>query len=115
MFFSFLHNTDKRFAPVIDDIKNQRAIVLSPDCDTIVLSEIILNNGYAETKEDADFIASTIVHRQKELGRLPSLFDPTEKTFRSNTRFFGQIRVKSYQKGYMLHARSLVKGPMWIL
>lgn len=63
MFLSFLHNIDRRHSSVIEDIKNRRAVVLSPDCKEKDLSEIIFNNGYAETEEDASFIASVLVNR----------------------------------------------------
>lgn len=86
MFLSFLHNIDRRHASVIEDIKNRRAVVLSPDCKEKDLSEIIFNNGYAETEEDASFIASVLVNRQKESGRLPSLYTLQK-------RLFGQVPV----------------------
>ena len=86
MFLSFLHNIDKRHASVIEDIKNRRAVVLSPDCREKDLSEIIFNNGYAESEKDADFIASVLVNRQKENGRLPSLYTLQK-------RLFGQVPV----------------------
>lgn len=84
MFFSFLRSFDKRNAVVNDNIKNERAIVLSADCDEKVLSEIIFNNGYAESKDDADFIASILAKRQKEYGKLPSLYTLQK-------RLFGQV------------------------
>lgn len=86
MFLSFLHNIDRRHASVIEDIKNRRAVVLSPDCKEKDLSEIIFNNGYAETEEDASFIASVLVNRQKESGRPPSLYTLQK-------RLFGQVPV----------------------
>lgn len=84
MFLSFLHNIDKRHASVIEDLKNRRAVVLSPDCREKDLSEIIFNNGYAESEKDADFIASVLVTRQKENGQLPSLYTLQK-------RLFGQV------------------------
>ena len=84
MFLSFLHNIDKRHASVIEDIKNRRAVVLSPECREKDLSEIIFNNGYAESEKDANFIASVLVTRQKENGHLPSLYTLQK-------RLFGQV------------------------
>lgn len=84
MFLSFLHNIDKRHASVIEDLKNRRAVVLSPDCREKDLSEIIFNNGYAESEKDANFIASVLVTRQKENGHLPSLYTLQK-------RLFGQV------------------------
>lgn len=81
MFLSFLRNVDKRHTLVIEDINNERAVVLSPECNTKTLSEIIYNDGYAETKEDADFIASVLINRQKKEGRLPSLFALQKRAF----------------------------------
>lgn len=81
MFFSFLHNINRRFAPVKEDIKNERVVVLSPDCNEKTLSEIILNNGYAETEIDADSIASILIERQKKFGRLPSLYTLQKRAF----------------------------------
>ncbi len=86
LFISLLHNVDRRNASVVADIENKRAVVLSPGCDTSLLSEIIYNDGYAETKEDADFIASVLVERQKKKGRLPSLFTLQK-------RAFGQVKA----------------------
>jgi cell division protein FtsW (lipid II flippase)/cell division protein FtsI/penicillin-binding protein 2 len=86
MFLSFLHNIDKRHASVIEELKNRRAVVLSPDCREKDLSEIIFNNGYAESEKDADFIASVLVNRQKENGQLPSLYTLQK-------RLFGQVPV----------------------
>ena len=74
LFISLLHNIGKRNASVIADIEGGRAVVLSPDCDTSLLSGIIYDDGYAETKEDADFIASVLVERQRKNGQLPSLY-----------------------------------------
>ena len=55
--------------------------VLSPDCNEKTLSNIIFNDGYAETLEDADFIASVLIQRQNELGRLPSLYTLQKRAF----------------------------------
>lgn len=81
MFLTFLSNFDKRNESVIKDIQDGNAIVLSPDCDTIVLAEIIDNNGYADTLPDAVYIASVLKKRQKELGRLPSLYTLQKRAF----------------------------------
>lgn len=80
LFLSFLYHIDRRHVSVIDDINNQRAIVLSPDCNDTSLSEIIFNNNYAFSAADADFIAAVLVERQKE-GRLPSLFTLQKRAF----------------------------------
>lgn len=81
MFLAFLSNFDKRNESVIEDIQDGNAVVLSPDCDTIVLAEIIDNNGYADTLPDAVYIASVLKKRQKELGRLPSLYTLQKRAF----------------------------------
>ena len=85
MFLFFLRNVDSRHASVINDIENRKAVVLSPECDASVLSEIIVTNGYADST-DADFIASVLVERQKA-GRLPSLYTLQK-------RMFGQIPAR---------------------
>ena len=81
MFVSFLSNIDKRNESVIKDIQDGNAVVLSPDCNEKTLSKIVFNDGYAETKEDADFIASILIQRQNELGRLPSLYTLQKRAF----------------------------------
>ena len=81
MFLTFLSNFDKRNESVIKDIQDGNAVVLSPDCNEKTLSNIIFNDGYAETKEDADFIASVLIQRQNELGRLPSLYTLQKRAF----------------------------------
>lgn len=86
MFLSFLRNVDKRHALVIEDIRNDRAVVLSPECDEKTLSEILYNNNYTEQKQDADFIASVLIKRQNEFGQLPSLYTLQK-------RLFGQVPV----------------------
>lgn len=86
LFISLLHHVDHRNESVVADIENKRAVVLSPDYDTSLLSEIIYNDGYAETKKDADFIASVLIDRQKKKGRLPSLFTLQK-------RAFGQVKA----------------------
>lgn len=86
MFLSFLRNVDKRHASVIEDIKNERAVVLSPECSEKTLSDILYNNNYTEQKADADFIASVLIKRQNELGQLPSLYTLQK-------RLFGQVPV----------------------
>ena len=86
MFLSFLHNIDKRLSSVNEDINNDRAIVLDSDCNEKKLSEIIFNDGYAETKKDADFIASVLINRQNE-NRFPSLYTLQK-------RAFGQVPIK---------------------
>lgn len=81
MFVSFLSNIGKRNESVIKDIEDGNAVVLSPDCDEKTLSMIIDNNGYADTLPDADYIASVLKKRQKELGRLPSLYTLQKRAF----------------------------------
>ena len=81
MFVSFLSNIDKRNESVIKDIEDGNAVVLSPDCDEKTLSMIIDNNGYADTLSDAEYIASVLKQRQKELGRLPSLYTLQKRAF----------------------------------
>lgn len=81
MFYSFLRHVDKRLDVVTKSINDSTAVVLSPNCDTAVLSKIIFTNNYVETKKDADFIAATLVSRQKEEGRLPSLFILQKRAF----------------------------------
>lgn len=86
MFHGLLNKLDKRHASVIDDIKNERAVVLSPECSEKTLSDILYNNNYTELKEDADFIASVLIKRQNELGQLPSLYTLQK-------RLYGQVPV----------------------
>ena len=81
MFVSFLSSIDKRNESVIKDIEDGNAVVLSPDCDEKTLSIIIDNNGYADTLPDADYIASVLKKKQKELGRLPSLYTLQKRAF----------------------------------
>ena len=81
MFVSFLSNIGKRNESVIKDIEYGNAVVLSPDCDEKTLSMIIDNNGYADTLPDADYIASVLKKKQKELGRLPSLYTLQKRAF----------------------------------
>lgn len=98
LFISLLCHVDRRDESVVDDIENKRAVVLSPDCDTSLLSEIIYNNGYAETKKDADFIASVLVERQKEKGQLPSLYTLQK-------RAFGQVKANTVAREGVLQSR----------
>lgn len=98
LFISLLCHVDRRDESVVDDIENKRAVVLSPDCDTSLLSEIIYNNAYAETKKDADFIASVLVERQKEKGQLPSLYTLQK-------RAFGQVKADTVAREGVLHSR----------
>lgn len=87
MFLSFLHNLDKRNASVVDDLINERTVVLDPDCSEKVLSDIIYTDGYADTKKDADFIAKVLIERQNDYGRLTSLYSLQK-------RFFGQVPIQ---------------------
>ena len=75
-FLILLKNTDNRHISVNEDLAHDRAVVLTKDCNPQLLSEIILNNGYAETKKDADFIAQVLIDRQNENGALQSLCSP---------------------------------------
>lgn len=74
MFLSFLYNFNKKNSTVDSDLQEYRTVVLSPNCDEIILSDIIYNDGYAESKTDAEFIAAVLVQRQKDNGRIPSLY-----------------------------------------
>lgn len=83
MYLHYLNIIDEKHAPIIEDINKGRAAVLAPDCSRNTLSEIIFNNGYAETQADADFIADTLLKRQKKEngGRLPSLYTLQKRAF----------------------------------
>lgn len=74
MFLSFLFNFDKRYSDVVNDLQEERAIVLEPNFNEEVLSKIIYNDGYAETSSDAKFITSILAQRQKDNGQLASLY-----------------------------------------
>lgn len=87
LFLVLINNLDKRNKFVNDDIYNGRAIVLSEDCNSKLLSEIVFNNGYADSKEDADFIARILVKRLEESGRFQSLYSLQK-------RAIGQVPAK---------------------
>lgn len=74
MFLSYLSHVSDELTSVSKEIKNKHAVVLDKTCAINVLSDIICNNGYSETKSDADFIAEVLIRRQEEMGRLPNLY-----------------------------------------
>lgn len=74
LFLSLFFNFNARYEQVVKNLDNGTAVVLSPDCDTALLSKIILSNGYAQSSGDAALIAKVLVDRQTELGRLSSLY-----------------------------------------
>ena len=82
MFLSLMHNTNKKYKSIVEDLeKGSSTIVLSPACNEKKLSDIIFNNGYADSEDDADFIAAILIKNQKEDGRLPSLYTLQKRAF----------------------------------
>lgn len=88
LFLSLFFNFNARYEQVVKNLDNGTAVVLSPDCDTAVLSKIILSNGYAQSSGDAALIAKVLVDRQTELGRLSSLYSLQKRSL-------GQISADS--------------------
>lgn len=68
----YRHLTDS-FKQIEKKYDDKTAIVLNKDVDENVLTEIIYNNNYAETQEDAAFIASNIKEKLNENNIIPSL------------------------------------------
>ena len=65
LFDSCLKSFDDKFKKIDQDIKDKTTIVLSPDANPESLSRIIYENGYCDSIADAEFIAKTLVERQK--------------------------------------------------
>lgn len=98
MFHTYLKNIDRKHEPIIDNINKGHAAVLSPNCNSDTLAAIIFNNGYADTKADADTIASILVLRQKTNGQIPSLYTLQK-------RAFGQVPALFADSCHILTAR----------
>lgn len=98
MFIALLSRVDDRLSSVKEDLNNGRSIVLNPDCEHKLLSEIIFNNGYAETNRDADFIASILIERQNEYGRLSSLYSLQK-------RKQGQVRMSQIDSSSVMNSQ----------
>lgn len=74
LMYSFcLRSYNDRFKKIDQDIKDKTTIVLSPDANPGSLSRIIYENGYCDSINDAEFIANTLIERQKH-ERLESLY-----------------------------------------
>lgn len=80
MYSSYMSNLQEQFDQINRDIKEGTTIVLTPDADTALLSKIIYENGYCDTMPDAEFIANTLVERQKE-ERLSSLYSLQKRKY----------------------------------
>lgn len=58
-----LKNFNKKFDQINQGIKDKTTVLLSSSTDSVLLKQIIFNNGYCETERDAAFIAQTLVDR----------------------------------------------------
>ena len=65
-FVRYSKNIAESLEHVNDDIVARRTVVLDSNTDQQLLSEIVFENGYASTKEDAEFISRTLVERQNK-------------------------------------------------
>lgn len=63
LYSSCLKSYNDRFEQINQDIKDKTTIVLSANTDSVLLKQIIYDNGYCETERDAAFIAKTLVDR----------------------------------------------------
>ena len=63
LFDSCLKSFDEKFDKINQDIKDKTTIVLSANTDSVLLKQIIYDNGYCETERDAAFIAKMLVDR----------------------------------------------------
>lgn len=62
--YSFcLRSYNDKFDQINQNIKDKTTIVLSANTDSVLLKQIIYDNGYCETEKDAAFIAKTLVDR----------------------------------------------------
>ena len=66
LLFLFFRNLSGRFERMEDDYKAGRAINLSGATDADSLSMLLVNHGYVENKDDADYISQTLVERAKK-------------------------------------------------
>ena len=66
LLFVFFNNLDGRFKKVESDYKAGRAINLSGATNPDSLSMLLVNHGYVDNTEDADYIAKTLVQRAKQ-------------------------------------------------
>ena len=66
LLFVFFNNLDGRFKKVESDYKAGRAINLSGATNPDSLSMLLVNHGYVDNTEDADYIAQTLVQRAKQ-------------------------------------------------
>ena len=66
LLFSFFRNLDGRFRKVEADYKAGRAINLSGATDADSLSMLLVNHGYVDNVDDADYISQTLVERAKK-------------------------------------------------
>lgn len=65
LLFLFFKNLDGRFKKVEADYKAGRAINLSGTTDPDSLSMLLINHGYVDNVDDADYISQTLVERAK--------------------------------------------------
>ncbi|MBR4911538.1 MAG: FtsW/RodA/SpoVE family cell cycle protein [Bacteroidales bacterium] len=90
----YRHLTDS-FKQIEKKYDDKTAIVLNKDVDENVLTEIIYNNNYAETQEDAAFIASNIKEKLNENNNIPSLSS-------LQSRKFGMVPVSEAESCHVL-------------
>lgn len=73
LYASYVNNTKERFDKIKASIDEGTTIVLCPDANKESLRRIIYENGYCDSIKDAEFIADTLIERQRH-ERLKSLF-----------------------------------------
>lgn len=78
LYGSCLRNINKQFKLINQGIEEKTTVVLSSNTDSVLLKQIIFDNGYCETERDASFISKTLVERfqngeMKDLNNLYAL------------------------------------------
>ena len=63
MVFRFIRNLNDRFERVDKAYKDKTAINLSAQMDTVVLRDILVNNGYVKNVKDASYISKVLKER----------------------------------------------------
>ena len=104
LFLSLLHNMGKRNASVIDDLcdKEKKAVVLSPDCDSIALSNIIYTlqkRAWGQVKADTaarlGVLQSRLQASYDKLGQTDSVFPYVKDP---ESAGIGKMTVKVFEK-----------------
>lgn len=93
LYASYTNNLQERFDKINQSIKEGTTVVLEPNTVKDSLIRIIYENGYCDSINDAEFIANTLIERQKH-DRLESLYSLQKRDIGQVTAHFADsLRV----------------------